>query len=658
MIVPMKKVSVVVLDKYREESLKKLREVGVVHPEKKRVSSDALTELLDQKARIDRALGVLRSVEISARPKLKAAGKARRRHGGISGSNESSDAAGFENPVQQVLELEEERKFLLERKAVLARERNRISGWGNFNPEDLAYLEQKGIRFRLYEFTLKNFAALAKEVPYIVTARNKTTIRVVVLDRELPGITPFNPGENSAAALDKLLSAIGEQLARIEAQLLSISFHKHVILEEQKALLKKIEFETARAGMDILEEAPREYAVSWITGYVPRAELGLVKRAAAENNWALLSNDPGGDDKPPTLLGGNAFSRLIHPLFAFLGILPGYREHDISPSFLIFFCLFFSMIYGDAAYGLLLFIIIAAAGLVIRKKAGLFPEVLKLFMLLTFCSLVWGTITGSWFAVPKDSLPGFLRSLVIPPFNDSGPLAAFPSFLGKLIQIPADAPADDLKTRWNLEFLCFTVGVIQLVWARSKNIKNQLPSLTALAQLGWLILMIGLYFLVLFMILKVRMPVFTVYFIGAGLGLYFIFAEQKGGNFFKNILASFTNFLPTFLTAVGSFADIISYIRLFAVGLAGAAIAGSFNSMSAEAAAGSGGPAIAVALKLSGAVLILFFGHTLNMAMNALSVLVHGVRLNLLEYAGNHLGMEWTGYAYKPFALEQKKNSK
>jgi len=656
-IVPMKKASVVVLDKYREESLRKLREIGVVHLEKKSVSSGTLTELLERKAGIESALGILRGAEVAARAAakagaVKAGGKARPR------ADASPDAAAGEDPARLVLELGAERKTIHERMSALAREQSRIGGWGSFNPADLDYLAHNGINFRLYEFSTRVFAALPQDIPFIVINKTKTTIRAAVLDREVKGAHLFLPGEYSLSEIEKILSDLKARLAGIEEQLVSLLPLKPCILDRQQTLLRDIEFETAKTGMGMLKDAPPDITVSWITGYVPQKDLGHLKRAAAENNWALLSDDPSPADKPPTLMKDNAFFRIIHPLFGFLGIVPGYREQDISPSFLVFFCLFFAMIYGDAAYGVLIFIAVLALGFFVRKKTGVFPDVLKLFMLLSFCVIVWGSVTGSWFAVPKDTLPGFLRILIIPPFNDSGPLAAFPSFLAGLFKIPAPPPADDLKTRWNLEFLCFTVGVVQLVWARSKNIKNQLPSLTAVAQLGWLILMLGLYFLVLFMILGVKMPAFTVWFIGAGLGLYFIFAEQKGGNFFGNILTSFTNFLPTFLTAVGSFADIISYIRLFAVGLAGAAIAGSFNTMSMDIASGFAGPAAAVILKLFGAVVVLVFGHSLNMAMNALSVLVHGVRLNLLEYAGNHLGMEWTGYSYKPFALGQKKNNK
>jgi V/A-type H+-transporting ATPase subunit I len=410
--------------------------------------------------------------------------------------------------------------------------------------------------------------------------------------------------------------------------------------------------------MDTLEDVPDELAVSLLCGYVPADKLGWLKRAAVENGWALVSGDPSPDDKPPTLIRNNAVVRIIQPLFSFLGPVPGYREYDISASYLVFLCLFIAMIFGDAAYGLLIFFGSFIIGLAIKTKAGnKFPAIAKLFMLFSACTVAWGAVTGAWFAIPMDRLPGFLRVLILAPFNNSGELAAFPAFMQKVFNLPEVIPVDEMKTRWDIEFLCFSVGTVQLVWGRGKNIIKKLPSITALAQFGWLVLMIGLYFLVLFMLLRMPLPPFAVYFIAFGLAMYFIFSEQNGpicgvGNFFKNILKSFTNILTIFLNAVGSFADIISYIRLFAVGLAGSTIASSFNAM-AIPADGFGTMGIGFLLKVLIAVFILIFGHALNIAMNSLSVIVHGVRLNLLEYAGNHLGMEWTGYAYKPFSLKK-----
>jgi V/A-type H+-transporting ATPase subunit I len=214
-------------------------------------------------------------------------------------------------------------------------------------------------------------------------------------------------------------------------------------------------------------------------------------------------------------------------------------------------------------------------------------------------------------------------------------------------------PHGEHKTRWNIQFLCFTLSAIHLGYAHIKNMIYRLPSLSAFAQLGWLTMVIGIYFLVLSLVLKVAFPPFGLYFILLWFGFYLIFAEQKGSNFFKNFGKSLANFFPSMLSALGNFGDIMSYIRLFAVGFTGSSIAQSFNDLAVPA--GGLGIGLNFVLRLVAASLILVAGHSLNVTMSSLSVIFHGVRLNLLEYADNHLGMQWTGYSYKPFANRQLK---
>ncbi|MFA6646628.1 MAG: hypothetical protein WCS59_05955 [Sphaerochaetaceae bacterium] len=104
----------------------------------------------------------------------------------------------------------------------------------------------------------------------------------------------------------------------------------------------------------------------------------------------------------------------------------------------------------------------------------------------------------------------------------------------------------------------------------------------------------------------------------------------------------------TFLNSISAFSNIISYIRLFAVGMASLAIAQSFNGMASGLLQGFAFPA---------GVLVLIIGHGLNLVMALLSVVVHGVRLNLLEFSGQ-LGMEWTGFTYDPFRETVETSSK
>jgi V/A-type H+-transporting ATPase subunit I len=153
--------------------------------------------------------------------------------------------------------------------------------------------------------------------------------------------------------------------------------------------------------------------------------------------------------------------------------------------------------------------------------------------------------------------------------------------------------------------------------------------------------------------LNISIQPFVMPMLIAGVAIIIVFMEQKGGNFFINILKGLSGLFSLFLKLVSCFADILSYIRLFAVGLAGSMIAVVFNSL-ALPADGLGSFGLMFIIKLILAVAVLVFGHGLNLALTAMSVIVHGVRLNLLEYAGNHLEMEWSGYEYNPFALKQK----
>ncbi|MDR2481014.1 MAG: V-type ATP synthase subunit I [Spirochaetaceae bacterium] len=629
MIEKMKKVSLVVMDKSKTASLEKLREIGIVHLEKKDVSSEKLVAMLERKRILETASGVLRSFA----PKKNVPAP----------SQIPADIAAF------VLDLFEKRKMAQDAVFSNTKEISRIEKWGGFEPEDIKYLSEKGVVLYPYEIPAASYAALGDQ-KVIVLGKDKAAVFCVAVGTPLEGESPFVLPEKSLADLQLAGTRLKFEVTAIEEKLTAFSSFSAKLDEEAAVLAHDIEFETAQVSMDKADDVPGPLTVSWISGFVPASELGVLKRASAENGWALYACDPDTDDKPPTLTKNNAFVRIIKPLFDFLGTVPGYREYDISPSYLIFFCLFFAMIFGDAAYGSIILLIVSIAGISIKVKTGKLPDAIKLFGLLALCTIGWGAVTGSWFAVPYENLPASLQALVLPQFNVLVNLSEFPGILAKLFKLPPELPSN--PAQWNIQFLCFTVAVIQLVYSHIKNIKKLLPSAVALAQLGWLVMMIGLYFLVLFMLLKVPLPSFSVYFIGIGLGMYFVFANQTGGNVIINVFKSFSNFLPTFLNAVSSFADIISYIRLFAVGLAGSSIAQSFNAMSGVG--GINGTIADVALKTFAAVLILVFGHSLNMVMNALSVVVHGVRLNLLEYAGNHLGMEWSGYAYKPFALLRK----
>jgi len=370
----------------------------------------------------------------------------------------------------------------------------------------------------------------------------------------------------------------------------------------------------------------------WLTGFVPTEMVSRVQTEAKTHGWGILVRDPDIDDAVPTQVRNPKAIRIIQPVFDLLGTVPGYRELDTSFWFLIFFTLFFAMIIGDGGYGAILLFGSIRAAVKSRKAESGIGGGLILFLVLSIATVIWGALTGNWFGyAPFAELP-VLRLFVIEPLAASNPASTM-----------------------NIQWLCFVIGTVHLsiahTWKLFRGFTRR-PRVRALTDLGMLSMVLGLYFLVLQLVLdsqRFPMPSVALKMIVGGFLAVVLFSNQEEGrNFFVGAAKGLSGIITIALDSISAFSDIISYIRLFAVGLASLAIAQSFNGMAIginESIGGIGGPVAAA--------VVLFLGHTLNLAMGALSVIVHGVRLNMLEFSG-HLGMEWTGVAYAPF---QKRNS-
>jgi V/A-type H+-transporting ATPase subunit I len=649
MIMPMKKISLVVMEKSREESLARLRELGLVHLVRKNVSSDVLSKLLDRKAKIENALGILRPYGDMKKTSREEAGGSgipgdqasrnqdlpRRRAGDLVRPEDalySADAAeDLRRPdlVALIVECADERKSLQDQAAALVRERSRVEDWGNFQGGDFAFLEERGIKLIPYKISSKAFGSLPQDIRFIRLGQDKNSVYILVLDWEIPGENPFTLPEYSLGEIDGRLDRIREQLADIEKRFLSLADRNHTLEAEGKSLIKQIEFETARLSMDSLEEVPPERRLAWITGFIPQEDLGHLKRAAAEYAWALAVDDPGSDDPVPTKLKNNKLVSLIYPLTDFLEVTPGYHEADISGWFLLFFCVFFGMIFGDAGYGCILFIIGLVVALKTAKKG--IPAAIKMLLLLSVSNILWGVFTCTWFGIDPLKLPAGLRMISLPLISGA---------------VAAQGPESKAIVDQNLMIFCFSLALFQLsighIIGIIRNIRDGSPRF--LADLGNVAMLAGMYNVVLFLVVsndyrRIPLAPLSVYLIIGGFVLTFIFANYEG-NVGKSILESLKNIISVILGITNVFSDIMSYIRLWAVGLAGASISSTVNTLA--------GPLLGNFLIFLG-VILLVFGHGLNLVLNVLSVLVHGVRLNTLEFS-SHVGLAWSGTAYKPFS--------
>jgi V/A-type H+-transporting ATPase subunit I len=216
----------------------------------------------------------------------------------------------------------------------------------------------------------------------------------------------------------------------------------------------------------------------------------------------------------------------------------------------------------------------------------------------------------------------------------------------------------------NQQVFCFILALIQLSVAHITCTIAHRKSLKCLGDFGSLLQLWGTFYVVLSMVVADGVnyvfplmdngqpvnvfgwmapsyfPTACLGLLGFGFMLNFIFSNYEG-SVGKSILESLKNIISVFLGIVNVFSDIVSYIRLWAVALAGAAISGTVNAMA--------GPMFGKLTMMVFGVILLVFGHGLNMILNLLSVIVHGVRLNTLEFS-QHLGMAWSGTKYRPFA--------
>ena len=507
----------------------------------------------------------------------------------------------------------------------------------------------------MYEIPEDKYNLVDEKVTTICVNRIKKIVRFLLIDasEDRPEGLPPEAFEVpmpvlSTKDLAKRVEDNEAEISKIEEELKAETVYISQIQDFKSNLETDIQFETIYSGMG-QENSGKTTDLAWLTGYVPVDSFDKLKDCVTKNSWAMAASDPTEEDNVPTKLKNNKFVSLIYPLTDFLGTVPGYHEYDISGWFLLFFCVFFGMIFGDGGYGLL--VTIASLVLVLKslfQKKSVSP-LMGLLLLLGLSTVAWGTVTCTWFGLKPEQLPAWLTSLSITPISN----AAGSDYR---LYLPWNTEVG-LTTGQNLQIFCFTLAFLQLSVAHLKGMARNRKSLKVLGEFGSLLQIWGMFYVVLSMVVSSALfplglvvnniPVGTIAIalVGGGFALSFIFSNYEG-NIGASILESCKNIISVLLGVVNVFSDIVSYIRLWAVGLAGSAISNTVNEMA--------GPLLGHAITFIAFVALIAFGHGLNMVLNLLSVIVHGVRLNTLEFS-THLGMSWSGFKYNPFAEKENK---
>ncbi|HNX27656.1 MAG TPA: hypothetical protein PKK48_09650, partial [Phycisphaerae bacterium] len=343
------------------------------------------------------------------------------------------------------------------------------------------------------------------------------------------------------------------------------------------------------------------------------------------------------------------YHRWVKPiiaLFDILGTVPGYKEYDMAPFFMLAMPVFTAMLVGDAGYGLIFTLVGLIFGrklhrLTGNKSAG---QLITIFGIFT---IIWGVITANYFGVgPSDiAKAGGYGCIVKGEFQpdyhameiadggwaDFGKIMLAPAVLWR----PNDSDARDIVMK-----ISFIIAVLHLMLAHMRKMVGLFPSQQFIAEAGWMIFIFGMFELVWLMFFgapPVGSTTLMIYFLAVGMLLFSLFSFPSPNPVKRVGFGIMTNLLPI----ISSFGDTLSYIRLMAVGLASYYMASAFNGL---------------AMKIFHAdwylawtgVLILLAAHALNIFLCVIAIFAHGVRLNLLEFS-NNCGVEWAGYPYTPF---------
>jgi len=620
MIAEMKKVTVVASQKRKEELLVALRDEGIMHV-------SGIVQHSTESEGIDKDLSSYAEV-ISA---IRENQNKKQKKADVLLSDEE-----FKERHQRFASLLEERKSLTEDRSKAMSAISDIAAWGDFDPEEVKALGKDGITLTFYTMGKKEFEQLSgiDGVTYVRLKDINKQPCIATVGKKLDSAFPaeeFILPEKSLSMYQKDIEDDEGRIAEIDKELKEGS----VYLKSYSMMISRL---TEEKTFSLVKASAMDEGgdVCLLQGYIPTAALPQFKKRAAKEAWAYLIDDVTDDDNPPTEIVYNKVSKVAKPVFDLLGTVPGYREYDISFYFLLFFSLFFAMIIGDGGYGLLFLI----GAIALHRKQKKASDLVMLLYVVSITTVIWGAVTGTWFGsetIIRDVK--ILQLPVIPTF------ANYPQDIQKCI----DAGITGTDTQNQLMKFSFMLGVIQLSLGSIMNIikKSRTKDLSLFADCGWLMESIVLYSLVLNLVVGEKgLPLALIGgVVATGFFLVVIFGQQAPGTpFVKGLLSGLGGFFTTFLDTISAFSNLMSYIRLFAVGMASLAIAQSFNAMAAPMLKGLAFPA---------GVVIILIGHGLNIIMGLLSVVVHGVRLNLMEFSGR-LGMEWAGYQYDPFRRTAK----
>lgn len=610
MISKMNKLTVLVYHKDYEEFLVGLRNAGVVHVAEKNSGSAVTPELQAMLAEYARCEKLIRRLE-SVAP---------------NDSVHTGDCANAILVEEKCEELFKRQEKLQQEKLAVEKDIATMQVWGDFDNSVFDKLADAGYAIRFYHVREQAFDPAWSELYNAVVINNvgSKCYFVTVTDKNLEFEIEAETARLSSSSLGKLKAEYEEILANIITvrDMLESCAEEYIPLLRAygKQIQKNIEFSKVMLDGEKLSDDK----LVLLDGWVPEDSVADAKAFLDGSSAFYEMRAAKRGDNVPVKLKNNAFARMYEVLTKMYG-MPSGTDFDPTPIVAPFFSLFFAFCMGDAGYGLILILL----GFLLKKKMGKeMAGMMNLVITLGIFTTVIGALLGTFFGISLigSDIPEKLKSFIV-----AGNVELFGSTYDKQM------------------ILALAIGVVHISIAMTVKAINSTVFYgfkESLSAWGWWLVVVGgvvigtLSFLSLIPAEVSKWAFIAVGGLGA-IGIYLLNNLKR--NVFANLGAGLWD---TYNMAAGLLGDVLSYIRLFALGLAGGMLGQTFNSLAMMVVDGQEG--LGAVFGWVGFGLIIVIGHTLNIAMSCLSAFVHPLRLTFVEYFKN-AGYEGKGVEYKPF---------
>lgn len=608
MIEKMKKLTFLVYHQEYDEFLHRLQELGVMHIEGGSLAEGQSAAVAADLSAIHRVDALFKQIDA-----LPAAASA------------TTAAASAASPCREVSDVMADFESAFARYAALtAREKEvsvaleQLTPWGDFDPADVRQqMAAAGCEMRFYTAATKTYRKeIAPNYPVEAINELKGITYFVAITQ---GETPELPA-NAVTLPDTSLSALraeSEQLAADSAATLTLlqqlAADNRTALHDYRAELQaRMDFDTVRFGT----ETAADDHLMVLRGWLPaKDEQALQSTFADSGAWFEISA-PTPEDDVPVCLKNNRFFKLFE-MFTELYMLPKYNELDLTPFLAPFYILFFGLCLGDSGYGLFITLAVLGVKCFMKGLSQSMKSAMNLLLILGLSALFCGLFSGAFFGYN-------LYDLNVPLFDS----------IGQVVHL-------DNSQMFNLSLV---LGFIQIMFGMSLKVYNKMIQFGfrySLSTIGWMLVILSLAVVLL-------LPDYSsiaLWFTYAGLLL--AFCLNSPDSYKKNPVTGLLmnvgmGLWDAYNTATGMLGDMLSYVRLFALGLSGGILATVFDSLATGLAPDN------VVLGPIVMILIFVFGHALNMFMNVLGAFVHPMRLTFVEFFKN-AGYEGGGSAYTPF---------